>query len=287
MEEYQLRIGYQHEDQLRHSFNELAQKTFGICFEEWYQLGCWKDKYIPYSIIIDDKVVANVSISHMEFIWDGSKKHLIQIGTVMTEKDYRGRGYIRILMERVLKEYKGKHEIYLFANESVLNFYPKFGFQKANEYQYVKRVEIHQEPTARKFEMKGMGGIEQFLNKIDEMEDSGCIASRNDELLVFHFLYGMSENIYYIPELKTYAIAEIEGSELLIHGVYSDGPVSLEAVYQAFGGGVTSVTLGFTPKSIDGFSVVQCHGEDTLFVMGEQWVHWNEDMKMFPTLSHA
>lgn len=52
-------------------------------------------------------------------------------------------------------------------------------------------------------------------------------------------------------------------SELLIHGVFLDGPVNLEAVYQAFGSGVT---LGFMPKSIEGFSVEQYHGEDTLFV---------------------
>ena len=287
MEGYQVRIGYQYEEKLRHSFNELAQKTFGINFEEWYQKGCWKEQYVPYSIVIDNKVIANVSISHMDFIWDGSKRHLIQIGTVMTDEDYRGRGYSRILLEQILKEYKEKHGIYLFANNSVLEFYPKFGFQRAKEYQYVKGVEIQQEPTALKYEINGMEGAKQFLNEINKMEDSSYIESKNDELLLFCFLSGMSENIYYISELKTYAIAEIGGSELLLHAVYSDGPVSLEAVFQAFGSGITSVTLGFKPKFEDGFSIEQYHGEDTLFVMGKPWSDWNDHMKMFPTLSHA
>lgn len=287
MEAYQLRIGYQHEDQLRHSFNELAQKTFGICFEEWYQKGCWKDQYVPYSIVINNKVIANVSISHMDFIWDGSKNHLIQIGTVMTDEDYRGSGYSRILMEQILKEYKENHGIYLFANDSVLEFYPKFGFQQANEYQYAKRIEMHQEPTACKCEIKGMEEMKQFLNAINKMEDSSYIESKNDELLLFYYLSGMNENIYYISELNTYAIAEIEGRELLLHAVYSDGPVSLETVNQAFGSGITSVTLGFKPKFADGFSIEEYHGEDTLFVMGKQWSDWNKDMNMFPTLSHA
>ena len=35
-------------EQIRRSFNELAQKTFGLSFEQWYQNGYWGDSYIPH-----------------------------------------------------------------------------------------------------------------------------------------------------------------------------------------------------------------------------------------------
>ena len=48
---------------LRESFNKLAEKVFGLSFENWYQNGFWKDNYIPYSAVIDGEVVANVSVN--------------------------------------------------------------------------------------------------------------------------------------------------------------------------------------------------------------------------------
>lgn len=41
---------YRDNDGLRHSFNRLAQQTFGLTFEQWYQYGYWRENYIPYSI---------------------------------------------------------------------------------------------------------------------------------------------------------------------------------------------------------------------------------------------
>lgn len=41
---------------LRYSFNTLAEETFGLDFEAWYQNGFWGDDYNPYSIVKDDKL---------------------------------------------------------------------------------------------------------------------------------------------------------------------------------------------------------------------------------------
>ena len=48
---------------LRHSFNELAGRTFGLDFENWYQNGFWGDAYNPYSVVENGRVVANVSVN--------------------------------------------------------------------------------------------------------------------------------------------------------------------------------------------------------------------------------
>lgn len=59
----------------------------------------------------------------------------------MTDCEYRNKGISRKLMDKVLQDWKDKCDaIYLYANDSVLDFYPKFGFIKAKEYQYSKNI---------------------------------------------------------------------------------------------------------------------------------------------------
>ena len=136
-----IEINYRDNDDLRASFNELAVKVFGLNFEGWYQNGFWKDNYIPYSVVIDGKVVSNVSVNRCDVNYDGKTYRLIQLGTVMTDPDYRGKGYAREIMERIMSDYEDKVDgMYLFANDSVVDFYPKFGFKTGTEYQYSKDV---------------------------------------------------------------------------------------------------------------------------------------------------
>ncbi|MGL4337019.1 MAG: GNAT family N-acetyltransferase, partial [Turicibacter sp.] len=134
---YRFECGYQDNESLRNSFNQLTEKTYGFEFKQWYEDGYWTDKYVPYSLIDGDQVVANVSVNIMDFLVRGEEKRFIQIGTVMTDESYRNQGLSKALIEIVLKEYEEKCDlIYLFANDSVIDFYPKFGFKKSEQYQY-------------------------------------------------------------------------------------------------------------------------------------------------------
>jgi predicted acetyltransferase len=86
-------------------------------------------------------VVANVSVNKMEFIANEKSEKYLQLGTVMTEKKYRNRGFIKTIMQEIEKDYYDIIDgIYLFANDSVLEFYPKFGYKKSTEYQYSKVI---------------------------------------------------------------------------------------------------------------------------------------------------
>lgn len=77
----------------------------------------------------------------MDFNLLGKNKHYLQIGTVATDKAYRGLGFSRLLMEYILTEWKGKSEqIYLYANKTVTQMYPKFGFKAVKEFQHFKSL---------------------------------------------------------------------------------------------------------------------------------------------------
>ncbi len=48
---------YLDEEKYRKSFNNLAYKTFGLDFKDWYERGYLKNAYIPYSIIMNLKKI--------------------------------------------------------------------------------------------------------------------------------------------------------------------------------------------------------------------------------------
>ena len=134
---------------LRHSFNALAKKTFGISFEGWYQDGCWSDSYLPYALTEGDVVVANAAVNRMDFLWQGQVRRYIQIGTVMTDDRYRNRGLSRRLITEILHDWQARCDgVFLFANDTVLDFYPKFGVSAVQEFQHRKTVKQNRIGTA-------------------------------------------------------------------------------------------------------------------------------------------
>ena len=127
---------YMKDAALRGELNALAKETFYIDFESWVTGGYYTGEYIPYSYEEDGKLVANVSVNQMYFEQNGQKKHYIQIGTVMTAKEHRRKGYAAQLMQKVIEEYKDQADaIYLFANLEATGFYEKLGFQRTMECQ--------------------------------------------------------------------------------------------------------------------------------------------------------
>lgn len=279
---------YRDNDELRASFNRLAEKTFGLSFENWYQNGFWKDNYNPYSVIVDGEVVSNVSVNICNMSYKGKVVKLIQLGTIMTDSDYRGKGYARVLMEEVLKDYEGKVDgIYLYANDSVLDFYPKFGFKEAKEYQYVKEATITGDDKTTKVSMKDKSDFDKMVTILELRPQNGQMYMvDNTGLYMFYLSQFMTENVYYIADCDSYVIAEVEEGELILHAIIGDG--SLDEVIDAFGANIKKVVLCFTPKDASGFEKNELHEEDTtFFVKGQFFEERVNDEYMMQAITHA
>ena len=151
------------DETLRKSFIDLAIKVFNLSFEDWYENGFWTDKYIPYALIADNRVVANASVNIMDMIWNGAPKRYIQIGTVMASPEYRNNGLSAQLIKQIISDWENKcNSIFLFANSTVLNFYPKFGFIPEKEYQYTLPV-FPRKGDFVKLDMSSMENRELFI----------------------------------------------------------------------------------------------------------------------------
>ena len=277
----------------RKSFNNLAINIFGINFEEWKKQGYWTNKYIPYAFFDKDKIAANVSANIIDLNFNGKKKKAIQIGTVMTDKNYRGQALSRKLIESIFEDYKNDCDFfYLFANKTVLNFYPKFGFRRTWEYQTIADFEKKQSNiTVKKINMDNFSERDMFINLVKNTVIFSKISMiDNLGLIMFYCGLFMKDDIYYIPELNIAAVAEYSENTICIYDIFSKNEFDLNAVVNAL---LThdkmKVVFGFTPAKNENFnSILKENDDDALFIKdNSNDSEFNLDKEMFPVLSHA
>lgn len=285
---------------LRESFNELTRQTFGFDFVGWHEAGQWGDFYIPHVLLDGEKVISNVSVNIMQFDMQGAKKNYIQLGTVMTDNAYRGQGLNREIMEQILAEYAGKVDgIYLFGNDNVVNYYPKFGFVPAKEYEYY----LSCENTAglvpyvvEKVDMQNKAQAEKLYDFMKTYEIDAAKINQNDAMYMsenvnlFQFWFGADygDGTFYIPEMQAYVIAEADGALVRICQVFGKEEVDILRLTKALNGDATEVVLGYTPVHKEKYLVREHKEEDsTLFILGEDLKRVERDKMMFPLLSHA
>lgn len=286
---YNLVIDYKKEDKLRHSLNSLTEKIYGFSFENWYQSGYWEDRCIPYSLMVDGRVVSNILVSEIDFCVLGEKKLFVQLGIVMTDIDFENRGLSRFLMEKVLERYEGKCDmIYLFANDSVLDFYPKFSFVPVNEYQAVKTVVVqNKQPKARKIDVDNPEDL-RLLKQLVENRIPVSQLNMLDSMGLILF-YCKFFDLYYLQELEMIVVAKYNGDLLTIYDVYSCREVDMNQVIDILAIESTSnVILKFIPLNISDFDIVDAKEEDsTLFVQSKNRALFENNRLMFPILTHT
>lgn len=282
---------FKHDQEIRASFNKLTEATFGFNFEEWYINGYWGDNYIPYSLLHNNKVISNVSVSKIEFIIENEKKVGIQIGTVMTDTEYRRRGLSKFIMEQVINEWKEQSDfIYLFANDSVLDFYPKFNFEKIDEYQYSKSLNISNTPSLfKKLNIEDKNDKELLIGTINNSIPVSKLSMRNNtSLIMFYCLSFKKDSIYYIEKLNTAIIMDIEDDTLYLSDVFSKERVKLNDVIQLITNEtIKRVILGFTPLDETDYQRSLLKTGDTLFVIKDKANYFKNNKWRFPVLSHA
>ena len=280
--------GYRNDSALRDSFNALAEQTFGLHFEGWYQNGFWGDNYDPHSIVIDGEVAANVSVNRTDLVFGGKRYHILQLGTVMTAPEHRGKGYGRAIMDYIEKTYADVDGIYLFANDTVVDYYPRFGFRLAREMVYSKSFGLTGENKTEQVRMDGPAAGEKLAAAMEKSTfREGCPMVDNPGLIFFYVSQFMQEAVYFIPHLDAWVSAEPAVGRLTIYNIFADSTVTIEDVVRAFGN-VGRVHLGFAPADPTGWEISELREEDThFFVKGAVFEEFEESGLRIPSLSHA
>lgn len=290
--QYEFVKNYKTHKSLRDSFNLLTQQVYRFNFEPWFELGYWGDSYQPYSLMKDNKVIANVSINIIDFSFLGETKRCLQIGTVMTDEAYRNLGLSRCLMELIMNEWAFKCDlIYLFANHSVLDFYPKFGFVPVREYSYTKSAPFSGiQKEIRKLDMSMQNNRELLYDMVSSTKVFSKISMLdNANLVMFYCTSFMSDYVYYIEEYKAIVIAEHEEGVCYLHDVFCKEEIFLDDIIVSIvNENISKVILGFAPVDVVGYNIdLLADDIDVLFVKPDIAELFKINQLRFSVLSHA
>lgn len=242
-------------------------------------------------LALDGKVCSNVSVNQIPFIQRGERKLYIQLGTVMTDPEHRHKGLSRWLIEYILDKWKNYCDgIYLFANDSVLNFYPKFGFVQTSEFEH-KRSGVRPNNTkAQKLDMSDERNKSLVISRYQKGNPfSALYMTDNQGLLSFYCMGLMKDNVYYSSQYDVVIVAGNEEGKTICYDIFGGTNAELiEILGEISPSAEDEILLGFTNLDSADFICQKRYEEDTtLFVYGEENCIFKNDKSMFPVISHA
>lgn len=305
---------YMQDAAARAALGALTQAAFGFDFEAWAARGfCAHGAYVPYSFEEDGRILSNVSVNRMEFCLNGEKRRWLQLGTVATREDMRGRGLARRLVEIALADsMDGCDGVYLFANPEAAGFYEKCGFTRGIEYRSFPRAEAYLNTDARLSSMRERGdscaearldtgarfvpvnpgderALAAYQRAVHETEPYAALWQENGFGLAMFYTMN-AENAYYCPALDAHAVVE-DGS---LNAVFARSMPPLRAVLAALAASEnleTPTVIGFTPRPEDADACVRepwDGGDDyRLYGRGRALEEIAANRLCFPALSHA
>lgn len=280
--------GFQKDDMRRRAYNALTRAVFDFDLEAWYQEGNWTASHIPYTFFDGDKAVASAAVNVMGLRWRGEPRGWLQIGTVMTEESYRRQGLLRRVMERIFADYGEDADYYLFANDTVLDFYPKFGFRRKPEFYFAASGGTG-EAAALPVSLQTPEERAAFLEEARGLHNPNRLTMENDGIRQFHLSGPMKESAWRLPD-GTLAVAQPEEGVLHVQEVFTRGGDDMRPLCAAFGGTVREVRFPFPPCGVEAHKREIRGGEDTLFVRGRELEACLDDpdgLAMFPFITHT
>ncbi len=273
---------YRHNALYRESFNALARKIFWIDFEKWYEAGFWNDRYICFSFLDKDQVVANVSANLLSWVVQGKQLKVIQIGTVMTHPDYRKKGLASQLMQQILKTYEDRCDLfYLFGEPSVKSFYESFGFTPIQETCFHTELKVDSKSPShlRKLnlsELRDMDTIRSLTAERIPLSGEFWVG-HTQSLLAWHLLNVYPEEIYYIEQLNAIVLFKVEGEIVHLYDVVCRNHVPLEEIMEYLvPNGKYKVNVHYTPAQPSKYNREPFVTDDYIFFVKAK------DNKMLP-----
>jgi predicted GNAT family N-acyltransferase len=264
----------------QYMLNNLLKNIF-LDFQFWYDLNLWDDKYESYAIVERDEIVSNICVFKTQLVFNQKQYLALSIGAVATKKEYRGKGYSKVLMDHIISKYEGI-PMYLSANDSVVDFYPKFGFIRTYEKLPICDCEINNRIVPQKLQYDNAKVWEYIYNRKNFSQQLDCLNTFSVNIFHIHWGY-LRECIYELPEIDTMIIAEQKGSTLKLIGVFSLKKIKFTELLQLLPfNNIKKIEFGFMPYWRDINYIMQEYETDPLFVRN---VHCDLGDFKFPELS--
>jgi GNAT superfamily N-acetyltransferase len=263
-----------HRVELHEAFMRYVPQVFpSISFRRWYELGGWHPDYRAFAIFEGERIVANASLQRMDLVLRGQPATGWQLGAVGVLPDWRGRGLQQQLMTHMLARIDKRDFVFLFANEDVLDFYPKYGFRRVTEWLFGIEVDIEPAPsTLRRLSVESADDralvARIAANAQPVTERFGAV--RYGGVLLWYWTQFHQQNFYHHAGDDAVVVAEEDLEVLRIVDVLAARPIDLAAYLPQLASRPTQhVEFGFTPERYFPRAQPLCeYLESPLFVLG-------------------
>lgn len=231
----------------------------GADFSLWGERGGWNADYEVFAALEDGEIVATIGRTRMHVVVAGVGSIAWQLGAVATRADRRGSGLARRLMQYVLGDLDFPDQlVFLFANKSVLDFYPHFGFRRVMQQHFSAKVEL--EPArvgAYRLDIAEAAGRARLSAICARSTAIGHDFSVRDyySTLLWHLCHAPF-SIFQIEAHDSVVVVRVEnisgnGAHLVIYDVLAREPFDLRSVLPALiSEPIRAVKFCFNPTSL-------------------------------------
>jgi GNAT superfamily N-acetyltransferase len=270
-----------------------VERIFGCggTFRRWAQMGGWNESYEVFALRNDRRLVSIIGSMEMHFLFGGVEHEGVQLGAVGTLPEFRLTGLSRHLMNRVLAEYSAPEKpVILFANDAVLDFYPRFGFRPVAQKRFTLARSL--EPAVR---------ANRRLN-LAVRADRALLANYctravpiNDQFAARDYFPIMLWNLIHSPQqvvltddpAAVLVVSQVD-QRLIVHDAYAPSGFDLiHALSSSIDAPVESIEFCFDPeKWLAAMTLkVESYTEDPCFLL------WSGNLSpgncRFPDLAHT
>lgn len=129
---------------------------FGTDSEKWYEKNLYYNRFILYSYLYKDEVIATISVNKMDLLVDGFKKTALQLSGVMTHPDHRNKGLSTSLINHIIEKYENDYDmIFIFAKDinqinRKENMMRKLNTDDENDCNIILRIIKNRQPVSQK-----------------------------------------------------------------------------------------------------------------------------------------
>jgi GNAT superfamily N-acetyltransferase len=260
MNHFTFAAGYSSNDVLREKLYPLFERVFKIpvhTLEDFYQRGFWNPSYRPYTFFDGDKAVANVSMFTMPLMIKQKTTRVAAIQSVMTDPDYRGKGLMKQLMKKMLKDIDREFETAMLLTSSPELYIP-FGFRQAEEHYFVAPWEHH--PKQGEFAARKLDFFDgQHVHMIREAfrhhrPVSYLFAPLSHESSFYLNMYSpyYRQKLYYLDKIDVILVYEVDGETLKLYDCVGKELPTLEELCSQIPVPFSRIECYFSPDMFQG-----------------------------------
>ncbi|MGN4422891.1 GNAT family N-acetyltransferase [Bacillus cereus group sp. MYBK30-1] len=245
------------EEPKREQLFPLFEEVFGITSQTWHDFsakGYWDYTYKALSFLQDDNVIANVAAFSLPLLINGEKISAAGIQSVMTHPDFRRRGLMTQLLNKLIEEIDKQCECILLFTENP-KLYTSFGFQIVQEY-------LMTVPYDKKNNKDSLLRKLDFYNEEDRQLISETVANSQRLSNMFStlnyqpsFYLNMydskwNEKLYYSKKLDTMIVYEVENEKLKLFGVFASVLPILDELCEEISESFKEIEFYFYPDQL-------------------------------------